>query len=246
MKYLLCVLTLLISFNSLANLSQQEFDQSQAIYDTYCLSCHGENMDGNGEVAELLEPYPRNFTKYQFVIAYKYRFKNSLLNGVAGSAMPPWKGVLSTNEIEQLVEFIEMKILDEAPVQAYSRIDATMPAIGDPDDRLFLDKADKNIKPLVAGNPSDGYEAFNKYCVSCHGRLANGKGPNAKALGHAIPRNLINRHFLNQAHITDERLYKSILLGVAGGPMPAHDHLSDQTILDLISFIRDNIKEDTE
>ena len=59
-------------------------------------------------------------------------------------------------------------------------------------------------------------------------------------------RNLINRHFLNQAHITDERLYKSILLGVAGGPMPAHDHLSDQTILNLISFIRDNIKEDTE
>ncbi|MAS97458.1 MAG: c-type cytochrome [Pontiellaceae bacterium] len=246
MKYLLYFLILTISFNGLANLSVQQFNQSQAIYDTYCLSCHGENMDGNGDVAELLEPYPRNFTKYQFVIAYKNRFKNSLLNGVAGSAMPPWKGVLSTNEIEQLVEFIEMKILEKAPVQAYSRIETTMPLIGDPDDRLFLDKSDKDIKSLVAGNALDGYEAFNKYCVSCHGRLANGKGPNAKALGHAIPRNLINRHFLNQAHITDERLYKSILLGVAGGPMPAHDHLSDQTILNLISFIRDNIKEDAE
>lgn len=246
MKYLLCVLTLTILFNSVAELSQQEIAHSQAIYDTYCLSCHGEDMDGNGDVAELLEPYPRNFTKYQFVVAYKDRFKNSLLNGVAGSAMPPWKGVLSTNEIEQLVEFIEMKIVEKAPVQAYSRIEATMPAIGDPDDRLFLDKSDKAIKLLVAGDPIDGYEAFNKYCVSCHGRLANGKGPNAKALGHAIPRNLINRHFLNQAHITDERLYKSILLGVAGGPMPAHDHLSDQTILNLISFIRDNIKEDSE
>ena len=246
MKYLLCVLTLTVSLNSVANLSQQEFDQSQAIYNTYCLSCHGEDMDGNGDVAELLEPYPRNFTKYQFVIAYKDRFKNSLLNGVAGSAMPPWKGVLSTNEIEQLVEFIEMKIVEKAPVQAYSRIETTMPSIGDPDDRLFLNKTDKEIKSLVACNPIDGYAAFNKYCVSCHGRLANGKGPNAKALGHAIPRNLINRHFLNQAHITDERLYKSILLGVAGGPMPAHDHLSDQTILNLISFIRDNIKEDAE
>ena len=137
MKYVLSFLTLTISFNGLATLSQEEFDQSQAVYDTYCLSCHGENMDGNGEVAELLEPYPRNFTKYQFVIAYKDRFKNSLLNGVAGSAMPPWKGVLSTNEIEQLVEFIEMKILDKAPIQAYSRIETTMPSIGDPDDRLF-------------------------------------------------------------------------------------------------------------
>ena len=30
MKYLLCVLTLSISFNGLATLSQEEFDQSQA------------------------------------------------------------------------------------------------------------------------------------------------------------------------------------------------------------------------
>ena len=55
-KYVLSVLTLTISFNGLATLSQEEFDQSQAVYDTYCLSCHGENMDGNGEVAELRNP----------------------------------------------------------------------------------------------------------------------------------------------------------------------------------------------
>ena len=73
-------------------------------------------MDGNGEVAELLEPYPRNFTKYQFVIAYKDRFKNSLLNGVAGSAMPPWKGILSTNQIDLLVDYIEMKIIEKKRV----------------------------------------------------------------------------------------------------------------------------------
>ena len=54
-----------------------------------------------------------------------------------------------------------------------------MPSIGDPDDRLFLDKNDRKIKKIVEGNPEDGYAAFNKYCVSCHGRLANGKGPNA-------------------------------------------------------------------
>lgn len=243
MKYLLYILSIILVHVSYAQLSEKDFNYAQQMYDTYCLSCHGTDLDGNGEVAELLEPYPRNFTKYQFVIAYKDRFKNSLLNGVAGSAMPPWKGILSTNEIELLVDYIEMKILEKTPIQAYSRIDASMPSIGDPDDRLFLDKNDRKIKKIVEGNPEDGYAAFNKYCVSCHGRLANGKGPNAKALGHAIPRNLINRHFLNQDHITDERLYKSILLGVAGGPMPAHDHLSDQTIFDLISFIRDNIKE---
>ena len=48
----------------------------------------------------------------------------------------------------------------------------------------------------------------------------------------------------DRAHITNERLYQSILLGVAGAPMPAHDHLSDQTIIDLIAFIRSNIESD--
>ena len=30
--------------------------EAQALYDTYCVSCHGEDLDGNGEVAELLIP----------------------------------------------------------------------------------------------------------------------------------------------------------------------------------------------
>ena len=61
-----------------------------------------------------------------------------------------------------------------------------------------------------------------------------------------MPRNLINKEFMNQASVSDERLYESILLGVAGTPMPAHDHLSDQTILDIIAFIRANTTEEAK
>tara|TARA_B100000927_G_scaffold291511_1_gene294107 strand:- start:68 stop:808 length:741 start_codon:yes stop_codon:yes gene_type:complete len=243
-KLIYLVLFLIFPLISFSELTEKQISHAQALYDTYCLSCHGENLDGNGQVAELLEPYPRNFTKYQFVIAYKDRFRNSLLNGVSGSAMPPWKNVMSTNQIDLLVDFIEMKILEKSPVQAFERIDYSIPEIGTPDDRLFVDKNDPDILLLKKGDPHEGWASFNKYCVGCHGRLANGKGPNAKALGHAIPRNLINKHFLNQDYITDERLYQSILLGVAGAPMPAHDHLSDQTIFDIIAFIRSNIESD--
>lgn len=241
---LIYILIFFISSFTYSELSDNQIKYAESMYNTYCLSCHGEDMDGNGDVAELLEPYPRNFTKYQFVIAYKDRFKNSLLNGVAGSAMPPWKNVLTTNQIDLLVDYIEMKILEKNPIQPYSRIEVSFPKIGMPDDRLFVDKNDNDIKEIVEGDPISGKQAYNKYCTGCHGRLANGKGPNADALGSAIPRNLINRHFLNQEHITDERLYKSILLGVAGAPMPPHDHLSDQTIFDLIAFIRSNVKEE--
>ena len=84
---------------------------------------------------------------------------------------------------------------------------------------------------------------IEQHCTSCHGKLANGKGPNAYDLKHPLPRNLISKEFMNQAAVSDERLYQSILLGVAGTPMPAHDHLKDQTILDIIAFIRANTEE---
>ncbi len=210
----------------------------QKLYDTYCIACHGENLDGKGVAFEMLNPHPRNFGKHQFVIAYKERFKNSLLNGVAGSAMPPWKNTLSEREIDMLIDFIEAKVLEKAPIAAYRRISVEMPKPGDPERLDYR----KNNPPLEAGRLEKGYEAFHKYCTSCHGKLANGRGPNSSALGHALPRNLVNRKFVNQASISDERLYRSILLGVAGTPMPAHDHLKDQTILDLIAFIRSNVE----
>ena len=118
-------------------------------------------------------------------------------------------------------------------------MEVELPKAGDPE---RLDYKRQGLV-LLAGDPEKGYEAFQKFCTSCHGKLANGKGPNAYALEHPLPRNLINKEFLNQVGLSDERLYQSILLGVAGTPMPSHDHLKDQTILDIIAFIRANTEE---
>ena len=212
--------------------------EGQKLYDTYCISCHGEDLNGQGRVSAMLDPYPRNFNKYQFVAAYEERFKDSILNGVAGSAMPAWKNVLSEEEIETLIQFIQDKSLENAP-KNFVRIEAPLPKPGDPERKDYKEKG----LVLVPGDPDKGYDAFQRHCASCHGKLANGKGPEAYLLGHALPRNLINNEFFNQDGISDERLYQSILLGVAGAPMPSHDHLTDQTIIDLIAFIRLNTKD---
>ena len=207
----------------------------KAIYDTYCLSCHGENFDGKGPLAALLDPLPRAF-KYQFTASYEERFKDSILNGIAGTAMPTWKNTLSDEEIDTVIEYIKQNTLGDVN---YVRLDAELPKVGDPE---RMDPKDKG-RLIEPGNPERGAEYFQKYCTSCHGKLANGKGPNAYNLVHPLPRNLINKEFLNQESVTDERLYQSILLGVAGTAMPAHDFLKDQSILDLIAFIRSNSKE---
>ena len=118
-------------------------------------------------------------------------------------------------------------------------MDVSLPQPGDPERRQFKGE----IRLVKVGDSENGLDAFQKFCASCHGMLANGKGPNAYALVHPLPRNLINDKFLNQLAVTDERLYKSILLGVAGTPMPSHDHLTDQTILDIIAYLRSNTRD---
>lgn len=228
----------LVSYLATFDYKLEAKSEGQQLYNTYCVSCHGEDLNGQGRVSALLDPYPRDFSKYQFVVSYEDRFKESILNGVAGTAMPGWKNVLSEKEIDRLIQFIEDRSLEKAPPN-FVRVQASLPAPGDPERKDYKGKGTL----LVPGDAEKGYVAFQKNCASCHGKLANGKGPNAYALEHPLPRNLINKEFLNQASVSDERLYQSILLGVAGAPMPSHDHLKDQTILDLIAFIRSNTKD---
>jgi len=210
------------------------------LFDLFCVSCHGENMDGRGVVAGMLDPLPRDFSKHQFVSAYETRFVDSIRDGVKGTAMPTWKNILSDEDIDKLVAYIKEQSLKDT--KKFTRMEVKLPQAGDLE---RLDYKGKGVE-LVAGDPGKGFESFQKFCTSCHGKLANGKGPNAYLLEHPLPRNLLNREFLNQVALDDERLYQSILLGVAGTPMPAHDHLKDQTLLDVIAFIRENTTEESE
>ncbi|MCF7817330.1 MAG: c-type cytochrome, partial [Kiritimatiellales bacterium] len=188
------------------------------LFDTYCVACHGDKLDGNGRVARMLDPLPRAFTPH-FVGSYATRFKESIREGVKGTAMPTWKNVLSDQEIDTLINYIKTTSLKNS--EQFERLNVKLPVPGDLE---RLDHKNLGIK-LIAGDPAKGNEAFQKYCTACHGKLANGKGPNAYFLVHPLPRNLLNKEFMNQPEVTDERLYQSILLGVAGTPMPANDYL---------------------
>lgn len=204
----------------------------QDLYKKYCMSCHGEKLDGRGDLANALDPLPRDFSRYQFVASYKERFKYSIKYGINGTAMPPWKNILSYANIDSLVEYIDNQTAAKRP--SYMRQDVALPKVGDKERRDYNETG----AVLKTGNREQGEIAFQKFCTSCHGKLANGKGPNAYFLEHPLPRNLLNNAFLSQRAVDDKRLYQSILLGVPGTSMPAHDHLSDQTILDMISYIR--------
>src|SRR6267378_2192753 len=40
--------------------------RGKAVYERYCLSCHGEHGDGRGYSAQWLDPRPRDFTRAIF------------------------------------------------------------------------------------------------------------------------------------------------------------------------------------
>jgi len=237
--------TIMPSFDSLSDqeidslykyLSSLKFTLSDAekyldvkIYTTYCSGCHGEKLDGKGPRHALLDPLPRDFTKYQFIKSYQERFISSIKNGVPGTAMSAWKDILDEKQINIVYNFITKTAKIEN--DTYQRLKIELPLVNS-----------KDRKPpyqiLVPGDVQKGGVLFQKYCTSCHGKLANGKGPNAYFLVHPLPRNLLNTQFMKQPSVDDKRLYQSIVLGVAGTSMPPHDFLPDQSILDLIEYIK--------
>jgi mono/diheme cytochrome c family protein len=66
----------------------------EAVYNDYCFTCHGENLVSSGQTFDL-----RRLTA-----ADRGRFENSVVNGK--NQMPPWKGVLTVEQIDQLWHFI--------------------------------------------------------------------------------------------------------------------------------------------
>jgi len=66
----------------------------ERVYNNYCFTCHGENLVSSGQTFDL-----RRLRAEE-----RARFENSVTNGKG--QMPPWKGVLSAEEIDQLWNFI--------------------------------------------------------------------------------------------------------------------------------------------
>ena len=80
-------------------------------YQQLCASCHGATGKGDGPAAKVLNPKPRNHTdaEYMKTITDEYIAKITKLGGVAvgkSPLMPPWGGVLSDADVQNLVAFM--------------------------------------------------------------------------------------------------------------------------------------------
>jgi mono/diheme cytochrome c family protein len=73
---------------------QAKIEAGEAIFNDYCATCHGQNLVSSGQTFDL-----RRLTAND-----RGRFQNSVLLGK--NQMPPWKGVLGDEQIDQLWHYI--------------------------------------------------------------------------------------------------------------------------------------------
>ena len=192
--------------------------------DTYkmlCFRCHGEKGDGHGAIAWYLDPYPRDLTKAGFINSKSLdRLTNSVAKGVPGTSMPAWGSTLRSEQVRDVLQYVFTTFTKE-PRRELKPVNVP----------------DKNPVALVAASAADGERIFLQRCSGCHGRKADGKGPNSLDI-LPRPRNLRNTAFVDS--VGDRRLFESILYGVQGTAMPSWiDYgLSQNDVGNLINFIR--------
>ena len=128
---------------------QEEVSRGGTLFAANCASCHGSAGRGDGEASASLLPKPANLTAARFS---DERLSSVLWNGVAGSAMPPWRQ-LPTEDLRALVAYIHS---------------------------LHLPSVAPSIQQ--AANLNEGKSLFAANCASCHGDTGAGNGPAAGAL----------------------------------------------------------------
>ena len=75
------------------------------IFRTNCEMCHGAQGHGDGPAGGSLDPKPKNLALLQESAGDDYLYWR-IHDGKPGTSMVAWKGILSEEQIWQLVSFI--------------------------------------------------------------------------------------------------------------------------------------------
>jgi mono/diheme cytochrome c family protein len=81
----------------------------QTVYTTNCASCHGESGQGDGPAGAALDPKPSNLIETARGSTDDYLYWRIAEGGPMEpfkSSMPAWKGILSEEQIWQVIAYI--------------------------------------------------------------------------------------------------------------------------------------------
>lgn len=214
---------LLVCGTTAAAAEDAQLARGRTVFQQQCAPCHGVEGRGDGEAAYLLSPKPRNFraAQYRFVSTWeKVPTDDDLFQvisrGIPGSAMPSW-GHLPEADRRALVAYI--KSLAETPWT----IAPTKPADASGGGGTGVIAVPPE-PPDSMTNRARAEELFQGACASCHG--ATGKGDGRTDLVDAEGRPTRARDLTTgvfKGSRAPEAIYRRIMTGLPGTPMPAND-----------------------
>ncbi len=213
----------------------------KAVYFQKCVWCHGPTGAGDGPGADRLWPRPRSFNEGTFKIrttaSGELPTKNDLVltvtNGLPGSAMPSWGGVLTPTQIDQVVEFVMKELVV---------------------DRSFWDEEFEEYNVVTIGEPpladeeslARGREVYmNKgKCVECHGEEGRGDGNKTQKNEWGFPifpaqlTKCWNFRGNRKDPYNPRNIFREVTTGLNGTPMPSfEDALTDEQRWDVANFV---------
>jgi len=207
-------------------------------YQKQCFACHGPDGRGDGEAAYLLYPKPRDFTAARYALVSTWDrvptdldlFK-TISRGMPGSAMPSW-GHLPEKTRWALVAYL--KSLAEQPWEIKPETDP--PPEGGPGAGVIRVPPEP---PYDDAAKTRVRELFADACAGCHGSTARGDGAQDQFDEKGFPtrpRDLTLGVFKGDP--SPESVYRRIVAGMPGTPMPMSDWAYGNDAWHLVHFVR--------
>ena len=207
--------------------------RGKALYQRYCIFCHGPYGDGRGVSAPYLDPKPRDFTKAVFKcrstasgsLPLDSDLYDTISRGIHASGMPSWKPLLKQERVD-LVAYIKTfssAFQEEKPG----------PPVEIPQEPAS--------SPESIARGAQLFQSMN--CWSCHGKDGRGYGPSASTLtdssGYAITPFDFTSGSLFKCGETDRDMYRDLVTGLDGTPMPSFaSAMNTEQRWDVVHYIR--------
>jgi len=202
-------------------------------YRRYCVVCHGELGDGNGESFPWVDPKPRNFQLGVFkcrststgTLPTDEDLFDTIARGLDRSNMPQW----STFTKQQRADLVAW-VKHFSPRWTNEKPGAPITIPPEPEVTPERIKAGREVYARVQ-------------CWKCHGVLGQADGPSAATLTDDLGRPIAPYNFHEGARPkcgdTDKDIYRIFMTGLDGTPMPSFaDNIKPDEAWDLVFYLR--------
>ncbi|MGA8428683.1 MAG: c-type cytochrome [Candidatus Sulfotelmatobacter sp.] len=202
-------------------------------YRRYCVVCHGELGDGNGESFPWVDPKPRDFQLGVFkcrstptgTLPTDEDLFDTIARGLDRSNMPQWSTFTKQQRADLVawVKHFSPRWTNEkpgTPIQIPAEPEVTAERI----------KAGRDVFARVQ-------------CWKCHGVLGQANGPSSSTLTDDLGRPIAAFNFTEGARPkcgdTDRDIYRIFMTGLDGTPMPSYaDNIKPDEAWDLVFYLR--------